>query len=379
MKVVLTCIVFPEPRGGILPGPERLTHRLASALRGKRVDVSIVTSFWNGGNGTDVVDGITVHRVLSSGDLAGAFGRAFGMHYVSWARKVLDATKALRGTDVIHALSPLSSARAFKRGGLPMVATFQHLARIRSAADLLSVPWQHMLEQWTYRHAALVTTPSRASSEDLRRRFHVPGERIRVVPYGVDVPRNSPLPDRDPRRILCVGILERRKGIDLLIRAAAQLLPDYPDLSLTLVGRGPQRSELEALAMKLGLGKRVNFLGYVRDDELQDLYARSGLFAFPSLQEGFGLVLLEAMAHGLPVVTSATASIRETVGEYAIGVTPGGVESLASGLRRVFDDAALARYLSTRGREHVMANYSWDATAERFLDIYQTVASGWSV
>ncbi len=175
-----------------------------------------------------------------------------------------------------------------------------------------------------------------------------------------------------------MGILEHRKGIDLLIRAAAQLLPDYPDLSLTLVGRGPQRSALEALALRLGLRKHVNFLGYVGDDELQDLYARSGLFAFPSLQEGFGLVLLEAMAHGLPVVTSATASIRETVGEYAIGVRPGGVESLASGLRRVLDDAALARYLSTRGREHVMANYSWDATAERFLDIYQSVASGWS-
>ena len=375
MEVLLCSIVFPSPNSGILPGPERLVHRLATSLRDKQVRVRVITSFWNGGRPTERVDGIQIHRGPSSGDRAGMIGRAFAMHYLTWGRQVLRMTKVFRDADVVHALSPLSSVRAIRKLGVPVVAHFHHLARIRKPRDALSVPWQNFLERHTFRHADLVTAASRATGKDLENAFRIPKDRIRILPYGVDVPQDHPSEKRDERNLLYVGIFERRKGIETLIRAVARLRPDYPDLRLTIAGDGPSRPHLERLAQKLDLRGRIAFPGHVSDAELERLYARSGIFVLPSLQEGFGLVLLEAMAHGLPVVTTTAGAIPEVVGDCAICVRPGDTKALTAGLRRVLDDAALRQDLSKRGRERVV-KFSWDAMAQKALEVYDSLGGG---
>ena len=370
---MLCSMAFPFPHGGILPGPERLVYSLALSLRRKDIGVSVVTSFWNGGEPSDSVNGIQIYRASDSGDRAGIIGRAFGMNYATWGQKILHMREVFREADLVHAFSPLSSAAAIQKLGIPIVATFYHLARIRTARDALSVPWQYILERHTFRHADMIITPSLASRKDLEKAFRVPRDRIRLIPLGVEAPSERLPEGRDERKILYVGILERRKGIEALIRATAQLRPDYPDLHLTIVGRGPSRSKLERLARMLNLHGSVSFPGYVSDTELRRLYARSGIFVLPSLQEGFGIVLLEAMVHGLPVVTTAAGSIPEVVENCAICVRPGDTGALAAGLRRVLDDASLRQELSDRGKKHVLRNFSWEATAEKTVELYQSL------
>lgn len=373
LKVVLLSIVYPVPHGGIHPGPERVVHRLAATLAKKHVAVSVLTSYWNGGSSRDTVDGVRVFRVPSSGDRIGRIGRAFGLHYITWGKNVLRAKEAFEGADVAHSMCPIPSVAAIKALGLPIISTFHHRARIRLPRDLASVPSLALLERHTFRHSDVVATPSRASREELERYYHVPGDRIHVLPHGVDAPSNVSSSGTDAKELLYVGILERRKGIHVLIQAMARLRPDYPELHLTIAGSGPARLELEGMAVRLGLQDRVTFLGYVKDADLEHLYARSDLFVFPSFQEGFGIVLLEAMGHGLPVVTTTAGAIPEVVGDCAICVEPGRVDSLIGGLRQVLDDASFRGDLSRRGRNHVLRNFSWDSTAKQALELYRSL------
>lgn len=375
MRITLLSIVYPVPRAGVLPGPERLAHRLADTLHRCGNDVTVVTSFWNGGEARDTVDGIRIMRVATSGDRLGRVGRAFCLHYRTWGRCIPRLTEALRGADVIHALSPLSSAAALRQSGLPVVATFHHLTRLRTPMDVLTVPWHNRLERRTFRHVDVVVTPSEVSKADLVEGYGVPPERVRVIPYGVDVPAALVASARNPSAILFVGILERRKGLQFLLNAMALLRRDFPQMRLRVVGQGPSGPELQRLARRLGFGDRIVFLGHVEDLELERLYASSGIFAFPSLQEGFGFAPLEAMAHGLPVVTTTAGSLPEVVQDAAICVPPGDPEALAGALRRLFEDAPLREALAARGREHVMRAFSWDATAQRLLDLYRSLAA----
>jgi glycosyltransferase involved in cell wall biosynthesis len=124
------------------------------------------------------------------------------------------------------------------------------------------------------------------------------------------------------------------------------------------------------------VGDRVTFLGYVDDHELQRLYRQSEIFAFPSLQEGFGFALLEAMAHGLPVVTTTAGPIPGSAGECLLAVPPGDSRALAEGLRTLLGDLHLRRSLGARAREHVKLHYSWEATTNSLMDLYRTLSGG---
>lgn len=335
----------------------------------------MVTSFWNGGNPADLVDGVRIYRVSSSGDFAGPLGRTLALHYVTWGWKVRRVKEAFEGADVVHALSPLSSVSAIKASGIPVVSTFYHRSRIRAPLDLASVPWQAVLEKHALRHSDVVITPSRASSEDLKSHFRIPTSKIRIVPLGVDMPDRVPPERKGAEEIMFVGILESRKGIDVLIQAMSRLGTEHPELRATIVGEGPARSELEMLVRKLDLRDRVRFVGFVEDAVLERLYDRSDIFAFPSLQEGFGIVLLEAMARGLPIVTTSAASIPEVVGDSAICARPGDAEAFAAALRQVVEDEGLRHGLSVRGRDHVLRSFSWELACQRTLEIYESVIS----
>ena len=163
--------------------------------------------------------------------------------------------------------------------------------------------------------------------------------------------------------VLCVAAQNEKKGLDVLLRAFAQLGPLSPPRTLRLVGDGPLRPRLEALARELALGDRVEFLGRRPHDEVASLVRGCEVFALPSIAEPFGIAALEALACGRPVVASAVGGLPEFIedGRNGLLVAPGDPEALACALRRLLEDGALRAALGEAGRRTAHEGYSAEA------------------
>ncbi len=209
--------------------------------------------------------------------------------------------------------------------------------------------------------------------------------KIRVVPNGVGA-EFTPGPARPPAclasrgvsaYLLYVGVLARNKNVVGLLEAYAKLVSRRPDAPPLVLGgaRDPSFPDPAALAERLAIRPRVHVLGYVPEAELADLYRGASLFAFPSLHEGFGIPVLEAMACGVPVVASNTTAIPEVAGDAAVLVDPEKPEAIAAAMARVLDDAELRRLLIERGIRRSRA-LSWPRTARQVADIYAECGEG---
>jgi glycosyltransferase involved in cell wall biosynthesis len=201
------------------------------------------------------------------------------------------------------------------------------------------------------------------------------GEHCRVVD---DQPRLAEVRARygiRPRFVLAVGNVQPRKNLVRLIKAFA-ICANQPELQLVIVGRAQWRSStVHAAVQALGLEDRVRFTGYVPDADLVLLYNAAALFVYPSLYEGFGLPILEAMACGVPVVASGTSAMPEVAGAAALLVDPQQVEQIAHSMRRVLAEPDLAAMLRQRGLEQA-ARFEWGQTAQDTVAVYRTVLSG---
>lgn len=232
------------------------------------------------------------------------------------------------------------------------------------------------LERINARRAPLVITTSDYCRRSIQYHYGVPAERIRLVPEGIDLALWPPPPPRGAgQTILCVARQYPRKHIADLIRAFAQVRQHLPAAELVIIGDGPEHNNLRALAAELKLGSACRLLGAVPDDdEVKAWYYRADLFCLPSVQEGFGIVFLEAMAAGLPVVATTAAAIPEVVphGEAGLLAPPGDVPALAAALTTLLADPALRQRYGAFGREYV-SRFDWMRVAERFLE----VTRGW--
>jgi len=218
------------------------------------------------------------------------------------------------------------------------------------------------------RRAAKVLTVSETTRRDLVERYGVPAERVVVTHNGVD-PRFRPdgaRVDRDAF-LLFVGALHPRKGLLTALEAMARL-PEVPPLVVV----GPPKhgaSAVEAAVSRLGLEGRVELTGHVGHDELAALYRSAEAFVFPSLFEGFGLPVVEAMASGTPVVTTTAGSLPEVAGDAAVLVPPGDPEALAAGIETALRDGPSLR---TAGLANA-ARFRWADLAARTADVYREV------
>ena len=238
---------------------------------------------------------------------------------------------------------------------------------------------------WSVRRAARVVTVSEHARGDLLRA--VPGvepSRVVAIPNGVS-PVFAPsagaatgVRERyglEPGFILFIGALQPRKNLLRLLEAYAVVAAARADApSLVLVGDAKQDGEeLTARIASLGLTARVHRIGYVeRPEDLRDLYAAAAVFAFPSLYEGFGLPVAEAMACGTPVLAAAATALPETAGGAAVLVDPLSVPAIAAGLTRLLDDDALRQRCSDAGRTRA-AELTWERAAARLVDVWADV------
>jgi glycosyltransferase involved in cell wall biosynthesis len=205
-------------------------------------------------------------------------------------------------------------------------------------------------------------------------------ERIHVVRCGVDHAVFSPNGARKAGgrpHLLCVGRLVHLKGQSLLIEAIAELARRGVDARLTLVGDGPKRPELEQLARRRGLEKQVHFAGAVGQDALRDVYRSADIFCLPSMAEGIPVVLMEAMAVEVPVVSTRIMGIPELVedGRTGLLVTPGRLDELTDALERLIADPDLGARLGRAGREKVLEEFDVDRSAAQLREIFAGAVS----
>jgi glycosyltransferase involved in cell wall biosynthesis len=230
------------------------------------------------------------------------------------------------------------------------------------------------LEGHNARHADAVLTTSAYCRAAIRRHYRIPAQEIRLVPEGIDLPRWQSVIAREPRAsdgatILCVARQYPRKHVADLLRALPLVRARARNARAIIAGDGPEHAALLALAAELRLGDAVTFTGALPDAELERLYRRADVFCLPSVQEGFGIVFLEAMACGLPVVATDSAAIPEVVphGRAGLLVPPGDVAALAGALAELLaSDERRAAY-GAFGQQHVR-QFDWDRVAGVFLD-----------
>jgi glycosyltransferase involved in cell wall biosynthesis len=175
--------------------------------------------------------------------------------------------------------------------------------------------------------------------------------------------------------VLTVGNLQPRKNLERVLEATALLRRDGVDVHLALVGQPQyQVRRITRRIQELGLASSVTLTGYVADQDMPAIYSAAKALIYVSLMEGFGLPILEAMACGTPVISSAVSSPPEVTGDAALLVDPYDVRAIAAALRSVLDNDALRSDLRRRGYERVSL-FSWEKTARQTLDIFHEVCA----
>jgi glycosyltransferase involved in cell wall biosynthesis len=296
----------------------------------------------------------------------------------------------VQAADVVHAHSPFVMGRlarsAARRLGRPLLFTHHTLYH----EYVHYVPWlsPRLTRPAVLRYVRefanrcdLVIAPSGVIREMLR--THGVTARIEVLPTGTVDPRQTARADLRAARarygipadrplLVTVSRLAPEKSVDVILRAFQQV-SEPPGAYLLVVGGGPSAASLEALARELGIGERVRFTGALPHEGALEVMAGADLFVFASQTETQGLVLVEAMAAGVPVVAVGVAGAAEAVvdGESGLLVSPG-PDPLAAGMRRLLADPTLRARLGRRGRE-IAAGYAAAALARQLVGLYHSV------
>ncbi len=286
---------------------------------------------------------------------------------------------SLASADVLHATNPAAVPPAGP--GQRLVVTVHDLA-FELYPGMYPRTWRTLYRlglRAAVRRADAIVTPSRNTAEDLLSRTKVDPDRLHVVPLaasleaGAEDPEESLSRLRIPRPyVLFVGTLEPRKNLVRLVRAYRRVAAT--GLPHALVLAGPLGWHHQSLHREIALPGpgEIAMTGGLGEAQLDALFRGADAFVYPSLYEGFGLPVIEAMARGVPTVASNTSSVPEVSGHAALGVNPRSVREIAQAIETVLTDRDLAEKLSLRGRAR-SERFSWDETARLTLQVYETV------
>jgi glycosyltransferase involved in cell wall biosynthesis len=297
---------------------------------------------------------------------------------VLWEQAILPMRLRTQGIDVLHSLgylSPIAAPGATVTTVLDMVQ-YVHPEDIEPAKRLL---WR-ILFPLSLRRATAIIVISESVKRELARFFPWAAAKATVVPLAVDPVRFSPGPAgpcaaaRGRPFLLAVSTISPHKNPVRLVEAFARVRRERPGLDLELVLAGLMRQEQGALlrrtARSLGVSEHVIFAGRVPDGELIQLYRSAEMLVFPSLYEGFGLPVLEAMSCGCPVVSSNLTSLPEVTGDAALLFNPKDVAEMAGRIAEVLDSRSTRERLIARGLERARL-FSWQSIAERTMAVYR--------
>jgi glycosyltransferase involved in cell wall biosynthesis len=297
-----------------------------------------------------------------------------------WPNFILPQRAGADGYDLIHCTTPY---------GTFMPCRYRNVITICDVTPLLFPGVHGRLNVWHHRYALpailkraeRMITISECSKRDIVRIYGIPEEKVRVTLLAADerftadqaASPGDALAKLPRPYILNVGTLEPRKNLDGLIRAFSRAKQRGMPHTLVITGaRGWGESRLAPLIRELGVADSVVFTGFIEDDALPHLYREADFFVYPSLYEGFGLPVLEAMACGTPVITSECSSLPEVAGDAALLVDPQSEAELSAAMLQLAGDSVSRGSMREKGLERARG-FSWEHTIEQTLKVYEEI------
>ena len=376
---------FP-PR--VVGGIARHCEGLAQALVRQNHDVHLFTLDFPGSPNYEEMDGVKVYRASTE------LGHP---NFLTWvllfnhflSKRMADVTKSI-DFDVMHvhdwlaAFSGISFKHYIKK---PMVLTV-HSTEVGRAQGLHSPDSFSIngIEWWATYEADRVIVCSQSMKKEICDHFNLSLDKVDVIPNAIDVTKYQIPVDRvvvrqrygvgyGEKLILCVGRLVPQKGIEYFIRAIPTIVKRYPEAKFIVVGEGWSRDILEAEARASGHVKKIRFTGFASDKEVIEIMTSADVLVVPSIYEPFGIVALEGMATGVPVVASQVGGLAEVIDHDHTGlfVYPRSPDSIAWAVERILSDPDHAKWLTENAKEKLHKAYSWEAVAMKTVEVYRKV------
>jgi len=384
MKVCMLTWEFP-PR--IVGGIARHCYGLAKAVARNGHEVYVVTLDFPGAPSYEEIDGVKVYRTVTE------LGHP---NFITWAllfnhfmeKRVADISQNVE-FDLVHvhdwltAPAGISLKHSMKK---PMVLTVHSTEFGRSSLHSPDSYTIDGIEWWATYEANKVIVTSNFMKKELCDHFRLPWEKVEIIPNAIDLTKYDAPVERwsvrerygvysHEKLILCVGRLVPQKGVEYLIQAIPAIVRRHPEAQFIIVGEGWQKDYLENLAQSTGYRWKVLFTGFLPDSELTALTMSADVLVIPSVYEPFGIVALEGMAAGVPVVASQVGGLAEVIEHDRTGVLVYSrkPESIAWGVDRVLSDPNYSRWLTQNAREMLQKTYSWEAIAIKTIKVYEEV------
>ena len=349
--------------------------------------------------GLDLYDPQDPFRVPSLGELSdpinlmewlGVSTMGFPEPFTFGLRAYLYLKSRLRTFDIVHDNQSLSYGIWAMNKLVPTIATIHHPITVdrKIAIRSVSSPLKK-LKEWRW-HSFIgmqkrvsrtlpgIITVSKSAQKDISRDFRIPAEKFSIVPNGINTKLFYPIDhiQREKNRLIVTNSADTPlKGLFFLFQAVAEL-EKIQDISVTVVGEPKKDGDMVKLIQKLGIGHQINFTGRIDHHEFVRQYARAAVAVVPSVYEGFGLPAGEAMACGVPVISTTGGALPEVVGDAGVLVQPANSSALAGAILELLNNPLRAEALGMAGYRRVQKHFTWEKAAEKTVAAYREVISG---
>ncbi|MFX1396115.1 MAG: glycosyltransferase family 4 protein [Promethearchaeota archaeon] len=313
MKITFITPVFPHPKQGVYPGIERFVKNIALSIKDLGHDVKILTTYWNGGKKEDSYRTIPIRRIRDSKSFIGKLGSICSLNYYSFGFNSFTKRNYnfYSDSDIIVLPLAIGFNFIFKLKKIPVVSFFYHHDSPASFRDYLYLPFYDRLIKKQIKRYDNVIIRSDLARYELSKFYGYGDKNISLITSAVDMEKFNPN-KKDPKIkdkfgdniLLYLGPFFKRKQIPILLKAMPNVIKEFPNVHLLLIGDGEPEilNYCKNLTFELKIQNNITFLGFVDDEEIPKYYASSDIFVFPSELEGFGAVMIEAMASGTPVI-----------------------------------------------------------------------------
>ncbi|MEW9668271.1 1,4-alpha-glucan branching protein domain-containing protein [Ammoniphilus sp. 3BR4] len=386
LKILMLSWEYPPMMVG---GLSRAVYDLSRKMVELGVEVHVLTSHVEGYPSYEVNQGVHVHRVRTY--------QAKEVDFMGWIFQLnlamIDYAKTLINKyvrfDLIHAHDWLvcQASKTLKHHfGIPLVSTIHATEHGRNQGiytdlqrKIHHLEWQLTYESWR------VIGCSRYMEKEIRELFELPADKLDIIPNGVDpalVQIGAPdgelrsrFASPEEKIVFFVGRLVREKGVQLLLESVPEILSHCPEAKFVIGGKGPMLDELRRQSDEMGLSHKVLFAGFIPDETRNQLLHMASATVFPSLYEPFGIVALEAMAAGTPVIVSDVGGMSEIVehGVDGLKVIPGDSHSLAVQIAACLNNEELSERIKKKAVQKIEQLYQWDLIAQQTIGVYLNI------
>lgn len=401
MKVLVLTTTFPRWKNDTTPA---FVYELSKRLQESGLEIFVLAPHHEGAKRFETMDGMKVYRfpyfyprkyqkLVYEGGILPNFKRS-NLAKIQVPLLIISeffyAFKVIKGEeiDIIHSHWVIPSGLI--GGVFKKIFRMRHITTAH-AGDVFTIENSKilsMIASYVFNNTDIITANSNYTKNVMISTKNETKNKIEIIPMGVDISRFNPQKASNLRNtygaeylILSVGRLVDKKGIKYLIMAMKDVIKEFPNAKLIIGGSGPEKDNLKKLSESLNLKENVFFVGHLKNSDLPKYYASSDIFVLPSIKtkggdtEGLGVVLLEAMACGTPVIGSDIGGITDIIkdGENGFLTKPESPNDIANEVIKLLADVSLRKRFLYNGLKNVQERFSWEIVTELFIKVFEGV------